>query len=193
MHFILVPAVPKKIPNKHQKGQPIDNTTMVIKVAGHEYCVTNKPKRHSKSHSLGSISDFRIEIEKTKIDRTFYSGENNNSDAVECKNVVNNQSVCYRDVNNSECDDSNIPEESQASKIVISNTQNVAKAAQKKVTKTHQKPIVRNTLTTNSTKNENYALSKSKSDGNPFQHKRKGRIIKVDRPNLRGKKSQYPK
>ncbi|XP_068902305.1 PP2C-like domain-containing protein CG9801 isoform X2 [Tenebrio molitor] len=37
----------KKSP-KRPKGQPVDNTTMVIKVAGQEYCVTNRTKkRHS--------------------------------------------------------------------------------------------------------------------------------------------------
>ncbi|KAG5887074.1 hypothetical protein JTB14_018245 [Gonioctena quinquepunctata] len=32
---------------------------------------------------------------------------------------------------------------------------------------------------------ESYGLSKSKSEGNPFHHKKRGKIIKIDRPNIR--------
>nr|XP_015836523.1 PREDICTED: PP2C-like domain-containing protein CG9801 isoform X4 [Tribolium castaneum] len=66
-------------PVKKSPKRPVDNTTMVIKVAGQEYCVTNRTKkRHNKSHSLGSISDFNLEIETTRIDKEFYN--NNNAD-----------------------------------------------------------------------------------------------------------------
>ncbi|KAJ8964218.1 hypothetical protein NQ314_005047 [Rhamnusium bicolor] len=64
-----------------------------------------------------------------------------------------------------------------------------------------QKPVLRNTdvnktkpkkqrnsdITDKSSRNQSYALSKSQSEGNPFHHKQRGRIIKIDRPNIRGK------
>ncbi|ENN77605.1 hypothetical protein YQE_05900, partial [Dendroctonus ponderosae] len=113
----LPPPMPKISP-KRVSGQPIDNTTMVIKVAGNEYCVTNKPKRHSKSFSLGSISDFNIEVEKTKIDKDFYNCDNKKD----------------------------------------SNSNNH-----------HMEP------------SKNYALAKSRSEGNPFHNKKRGKVIQVQR------------
>lgn len=133
--FVAVEPLTKKSP-KRPKGQPVDNTTMIIKVAGQEYCVTNRTKRHNKSHSLGSISDFKLEIETTKIDKTFY---NNNSSQVRCKNT--------------EKVDENADEKSDVNK-----------------------------------ENTNFSLAKSKSEGNPFHHKKRGKIIKVaQRENPRGK------
>uniref|UniRef100_A0AAR5PDM1 PPM-type phosphatase domain-containing protein n=1 Tax=Dendroctonus ponderosae TaxID=77166 RepID=A0AAR5PDM1_DENPD len=99
----LPPPMPKISP-KRVSGQPIDNTTMVIKVAGNEYCVTNKPKRHSKSFSLGSISDFNIEVEKTKIDKDFYNCDNKKD-----SNSNNHHSQCIE--NQIQCDTSERLEE----------------------------------------------------------------------------------
>ncbi|XP_074040275.1 PP2C-like domain-containing protein CG9801 isoform X2 [Leptinotarsa decemlineata] len=102
--------LPKKSPNKLSPGQPIDNTAMIIKVAGHEYCVINKPKRRSKSLSLGSISDFNIEIEKTKIDKSFYCTNNNNCESVECKNIaLNDDEIDCNDIKEISPKDPHIP------------------------------------------------------------------------------------
>ncbi|XP_044260360.1 PP2C-like domain-containing protein CG9801 isoform X1 [Tribolium madens] len=114
-------------PVKKSPKRPVDNTTMVIKVAGQEYCVTNRTKKHNKSHSLGSISDFNLEIETTRIDKEFYN--NNNADEVKCK-------VGSIDDSGGVGDDK-------------------------------------------SDNRENFGLAKSKSEGNPFQHKKRGKIIKV--------------
>lgn len=122
----------KKSP-KRPKGLPVDNTTMVIKVAGQEYCVTNRTKKHNKCHSLGSLSDFNLEIETTKIDKDFYNNTNNN-EKIEIE----------------ESGGSNEP-------------------------------------------SQNFNLAKSKSEGNPFQHKKRGKIIKVaQRANSRGKQHVCP-
>ncbi|VEN41939.1 unnamed protein product, partial [Callosobruchus maculatus] len=130
--------------------RPIDNTTMVIKVAGQEYSVTNKPKRrHSKTNSLNSLSDFNIEVEKTKIDKNTHNGSNK-SDSMkgDMKNLNSNPT--------------------------------------KNHIETQQKVKVPMDVATNKSKGENYYLSKSKSDGSPFHHKRQGRAIKCDRPKLKG-------
>ncbi|RZC33263.1 PP2C-like domain-containing protein, partial [Asbolus verrucosus] len=125
----VLPAA-KKSPER-PKGQPVDNTTMVIKVAGQEYCVTNRTKKHNKSHSLGSISDFSLEIETTKIDKEFYnSNADDNVGDVGC------------DVETSDGSDDK------------------------------------------DTGQQSFNLAKSKSEGNPFQHKKRGKIIKIaQRPN----------
>ncbi|XP_063927501.1 PP2C-like domain-containing protein CG9801 isoform X2 [Zophobas morio] len=129
---------PAKKSPKRPSGQPVDNTTMVIKVAGQEYCVTNRTKKHSKSHSLGSISDFPLEIETTRIDKEFYNS-NNNADVC-CKSVDKGEST---DDSAGSCD--------------------------------------------NESRAQNFSLAKSKSEGNPFHHKKRGKIIKVaQRANSRG-------
>ncbi|KAF2898816.1 hypothetical protein ILUMI_07359 [Ignelater luminosus] len=70
-------AALQKSPNSIR--QTVDNTTMVIKVAGQEYLVTNRKKQENKSHSLGSLSDFEIEIEKTRICTESHPNNNNNN------------------------------------------------------------------------------------------------------------------
>lgn len=98
-----------------KQKRPVDNTTMVIKVAGQEYCVTNNKKRNSKSQSLDDLSV-----------------ENNNSEDVRCKNVVAEEKK--------ECCE------------------------------------------------KNFALAKSKSEGNPFEHKKRGKIKRLaQRPAATGK------
>ncbi|CAG9833455.1 unnamed protein product [Diabrotica balteata] len=163
----------KKSPNKVCPGQPIDNTTMIIKVAGNEYCVTNRPKRHSKSHSLGSIKDFNIEIEKTKIDKSFYS--NNNSESVECKN----NTVCNDNQKNGDDtskDNPKNPEDSTVRRERSSQRKSSARMSASSRREPRQ----------NEKSNENYSLSKSKSEGNPFHHKKRGKIIQIERPITRG-------
>ncbi|CAG9818696.1 unnamed protein product [Phaedon cochleariae] len=187
---IVSTKLPKKSPNKPSPGQPIDNTTMVIKVAGHEYCVTNKSKRHSKSHSVGSITDFNIEIETTKIDKSFYIS-NNNCTAVECKNNLalnGNQIEC--DENQTGKNGKKVAKEPHESSIRKDKAKNIPK----------RETAPRNSQKMNSqqqssckpeSSNENYGLSKSNSEGNPFHHKKRGNIIKVERPvtNTRGEES----
>ncbi|XP_056648376.1 PP2C-like domain-containing protein CG9801 isoform X1 [Diorhabda sublineata] len=161
------PTLPKKSPNQISPGQPIDNTTMVIKVAGNEYCVINRPKRHSKSHSLGSIKDFNIEIEKTKIDKSFYS--NTVSQPSERKNNL---------VENNETDRKKNEE--------VDNKKDAPKdTTQKKISKENVSSVKRDPRQTEK-RNENYNLSKSKSEGNPFRHQKRGKVIQIERPNTRG-------
>nr|XP_023018772.1 PP2C-like domain-containing protein CG9801 [Leptinotarsa decemlineata] len=178
--------LPKKSPNKLSPGQPIDNTAMIIKVAGHEYCVINKPKRRSKSLSLGSISDFNIEIEKTKIDKSFYCTNNNNCESVECKNIaLNDDEIDCNDIKEISPKDPHIP---------IRNSEIVPKCKEvieKKPISRTSVPNRTNLKQRNNDKTEkpveSYELSKSKSEGNPFHQKKRGKIIKIDRRNMRGK------
>ena len=87
----------KAIPDKNV-SIPIDNTTMVIKVAGHEYRVTNRKKQQVKSQSLGSLSDFNIEIETTRIIRnSSFSGNSNDTSTKSLESVgpgMNDSGVC---------------------------------------------------------------------------------------------------
>lgn len=184
---------------------------MVIKVAGHEYCVTNKPKRHSKSHSLGSISDFDIEIEKTKIDKSFYCS-NNNSEGVECKNnqplsadSCNTGSdsepkeICQPKTESREVktngysgdSDDNVKINQTVTEINQNHKNNNRTASPEKSERISALNKSNKTQgTSDAVKNtvqSHYGLSKSKSEGNPFHHKKRGRIIKIERPNIRGK------
>lgn len=198
---------------------PVDNTTMVIKVAGQEYCVTNRITRKSKSQSLGSLSD--IDIDKTKVDSEFYS--NNNSDSFRCKNMDKNNEILNgsdaEDIKN-EAEHSNVTEKELCKSNNDTNLRNDtnshsetiingAQSAETKSdhTKTSNKKIVNETAKTNDRKGpserkrssvrtaagsdsakQNFALAKSKSEGNPFQHKKKGKIIRItQRPTGIGK------
>lgn len=176
-------------------GKPIDNTTMVIKVAGHEYCVTNKPKRHSRSLSLGSISDIVIEVEKTKIEKGFHIN-NNNCGTMECKNHLITNNI------QNECDKENLYSavvvNMHVDKIGIKQTDNNGSKTEKDATKESQQrkmarkqSPVHNKRVTNQrsvdVQTSAHKLSKSKSEGNPFEHKKRGKIVKVDRPIRRGK------
>lgn len=132
--FLPVLVTTKKKSPTRPKGQAVDNTTMIIKVAGQEYCVTNRTKkRHSKSHSLGSISDFCLEIETTKIDKDFYTHSNNNN-SVKFDGEPESQETNDKS-NTNHCD--------------------------------------------NAEQQQNFNLSKSKSEGNPFHHRKQGKIIKI--------------
>lgn len=187
-----------KISPKRVSGQPIDNTTMVIKVAGNEYCVTNKPKRHSKSFSLGSISDFNIEVETTKIDKDFYNCDNK-------KDSNSNDHHMERMENQRQCDTSERLEEGCESTITtdvksITNSgtnNNIKREAVEGNSDLKTKPKVtiasqvsskhpstsKNRHIPNTTANpsKNYALAKSRSEGNPFHNKKRGKVIQVQR------------
>lgn len=165
---------------------------MVIKVAGYEYCVTNKPKRHNKSHSLSSITHFGIEIETTKIEKNFYC--NNNCASVECKNrVASKDSAIVCDKNEDSVKDnmetSDISTKANKSKReerklpTTRNSSTRSSITSKKSNVSRQ----RDSVCTNPANNDGYKVSKSKSEGNPFRHKKEGKIIKVNRPNIRGK------
>lgn len=186
-------------------GKPIDNTTMVIKVAGHEYCVTNKPKRHSKSLSLGSISDIGIEVEKTKMERT-YTSSNNYCETMGCKNIIqsDNQSKSDKDnVYNNDKESTIVDlvgvKRSETKEAHEKNFNKIAKSI-KDSTQEHQQRKVLNKQTSINNKkssndhivevqNSSHRLSKSKSEGNPFQHRKKGKVVRVNRPVTRGKKT----
>ncbi|XP_066148710.1 PP2C-like domain-containing protein CG9801 isoform X1 [Euwallacea fornicatus] len=188
---LITPAIPKKSP-KRVVGQPIDNTTMVIKVAGNEYCVTNRPKRHSKSHSLGSISDFGIQVGKTKIDKDFY----NSCDKGEDANSNSNHSQC---IENAVCDkedttitsgrDMGTNNTTTRRKVSETKKPNLSNINHKQDTLKHHflsSNRIRSGGSSGSSKSQgekdkNHALSKSQSEGNPFQHKKRGKIIQVQR------------
>lgn len=115
---VQISLAPKQQQQQQKQKIPVDNTTMVIKVAGREYCVTNNKKHNSKSHSLDDLT-----------------AENNNSEDVKCKNVTSIEEQ------RKECCD------------------------------------------------KNFALAKSKSEGNPFEHKKRGKIKRLaQRPAATGKK-----
>lgn len=175
-------------------GQAIDNTTMIIKVAGHEYCVTNKPKQHSKSHSLCNITDLGIQIEKTKIEKSFCG--NTNYVSIKCNNKIDSK------------DNQRLYVKSKDSGMETSNILtniNVIKEDESMKLPTTAKAMVRfNTMykisnvvlhwcefffTYQATCEfyDGYKIAKSKSEGDPFGSKKKGRIIKVNRPNFQGK------
>ncbi|KAF7271024.1 hypothetical protein GWI33_016055 [Rhynchophorus ferrugineus] len=171
------PPKPKKSPIQ-VRGQPIDNTTMVIKVAGHEYCVTNKPKRHSKSFSLSSISDIAIEVEKTKIDKEFYNcdskkdvnsndknsnsqenqSEHDSADIENCHNLRSKEGIKTQ-FNNTDSNHTNVD---LNKKELITNQariedKHVVKQKEELVHKTHVKPSTVKS-------NDNVLITKSKTD-----------------------------
>lgn len=131
-----------------KNGFPIDNTTMVIKVAGQEYCVTSR-KKHKKSRSLGSVLDFATEIDRsTKVDVEISC--NNNNNVVENATEIRNGQNANAEADNNETDG--------------------------------------NKNFSEGNRERGYNLSKSKSDGNPFQHRKRGKIIRIEqRPRAQGK------
>lgn len=153
---------------------------MVIKMAGNEYFVTNKPKRrqHNKSHSLGSISDFKIEIEKTKIERKSELINNNNCDDILCKNKLNQTlNTNNNSIKKATSCDKKPPDSDGKSAAAHSSRQ-----------RSSTKKSTNNSNATQTTSGRGYNLAKSKSEGAPF-HQKKGRIIKIaQRNNVAGKK-----
>lgn len=137
----------QKSPARNESA-PSDGSTMVIKVAGQTYHVPSAKKQHNKSHSLGSLSDFNLDIDKPK--KYSSTGDNN---AVEDA-VITNNDVCKR---NSEQGD-----------VVIESCGGI---------------LSENGDASHEEAPSSFALAKSKSEGNPFSHKRKGKIIKItERP-----------
>lgn len=163
---------------------------MVIKVAGNEYCVTNKPKRHSKSYSLGSISDFNncIEVEKTKIERKLSNCDKNQIDCTEEIVCDTKSDLCNveplkgtsSEVNNA--DKPKLENKPNLSKPNIINTHN-SKHSSSSTSKSNGVKIGGSTSSKSEQNQNKYALSKSRSDGNPFHHnnKKRGKIIQVQR------------
>ncbi|KAF5306578.1 hypothetical protein FQR65_LT07305 [Abscondita terminalis] len=154
--FIDTPEAETEVPVKSTPPliNKVDNTTMLIKVAGQEYLVTNRKKKHddNKSHSLGSLSDFDIEIEKTKI-----CIDNNNSDDVICKN---------QELANSQSDN-------HVNKRINKRNSDKKKSQERRP----------------DSSKVNYGLSKSKSEGNPFPQKKKGKIIRISSRQTNAKSS----
>lgn len=167
---------------------------MVIKVAGHEYCVTNKPKRHSKSLSLGSISDIVIEVEKTKTGNVIRDkncgllGCENNIPQNYCKNYCDNEIIettllKMSPVNIEDEKDRGNKSKNRNSITLLNTERDFKKKSQQrksvnKQTTKNSEIVHQQTSETSSTFNN---LSKSKSEGNPFQHRKRGKIVKVDR------------
>lgn len=195
---------------------------MVIKVAGQEYCVTNRMKRkHSKSQSLGSVQDFKIEIDKTKIERELKVDDEkktrNSLSRIDAKNEFQNDKekkgeIDVRMSSKSDLNQNTIKCEEKVSAIKkdsimieknsisnegkplrnckLTNVQSNRKA-QEVVAKVKRKDSIEtNERTSNELRrsSKNYALSKSKSEGNPFGYGRKGKIIRIaQRPIVGGK------
>lgn len=162
---------------------------MVIKVAGQEYTVTNRQKKHNKSQSLGSLSDFQIEIGKTK------SASNENNNVAYCNN--NNHTIIEAEISNNNVAsngtndntaitqqnssiDSLTRESANDEKLVknVENTSNTSRNCDTKSKETNGE----SSDCDNNAENKPYGLAKSKSDGNPFRHKKQGKIIRIERP-----------
>lgn len=154
---IPVKTTPPKKPQQTKQGLTVDNTTMIIKVAGQEYCVTNRKKRNSKSLSLTSLTD----IDKTKTDAE-YSTNNNNSEDVKCKNTEKDNDERKLEERNGEAINDNVH-------VNKSNLQ----------TKGSRRPKTNGVSFDSTADKAGYGLSKSRSEGNPFQHRKKGKIIRI--------------
>lgn len=162
-----------KSPTKNVSA-PIDNTTMVIKVAGQTYYVTNKKKQHSKSHSLGSLSEFNIDLNRDS--RKYSSTSDDNKNGINQGITINNNNI----VDNERCDNVKETDGDEVENLISEIRESES--------------ILNETIPTIGTstncsvngvedKGKNFGLAKSRSEGNPFNHKRKGKIIKLtERP-----------
>lgn len=209
---------------------------MIIKVAGHEYCVTNTTKKRTgKSQSLGSLADFNIEIDKTRIDTEYAA--NNNTSEIKCKNRENDENKTTPDETKAEgnshaekevcCIKPNSDAKSKSKKETNATNQtkkegdklllkpdaqknkvaksNVVRRSSSRESNNRRKHSTVNAEQNASNKPRNgpcvddskqskqsYALAKSKSEGNPFQHKKKGKIIRItQRPTALGNLLSY--
>lgn len=172
---------------------------MVIKVAGHEYCVTNEPKRHARSLSFGSIADVAIEVEKTKIKKDFHQHNFGNLDcsnlSVKCdsngSNYCSKDNSCEVDAKETTCHSIGIKDKDNVdSKLnVISKNGRTNDQRNPKLRASINNQIMNLQITDGQSGGN--ALSKSKSEGNPFQHGKKGKIIRVNRTNRNGKSIFY--
>lgn len=183
-------------------SSPIDNTTMTIKVAGQEYFVTDR-KKQIKSQSVGSLSDLQavesiesnglINPNDTAL-RLLHKNnlESSKQDNLGCDNIDkkdNNRSDTTKSTKRNQlgggCD----------TKHIQGNSNNIRRRSgsnkSNSSVKTFQNRNVTNRnsdIKTSSSKEQNYTLSKSKSEGNPFQHRKRGKIIKItERPISSGK------
>ncbi|GJQ85952.1 hypothetical protein Trydic_g21800 [Trypoxylus dichotomus] len=204
-------------------SSPIDNTTMVIKVAGQEYFVTNR-KKQMKSQSAGSLSDLNstnsagsngptIDLEgelklpqeslskNIKINdcdskgnltgrnvssETRCDSRNSNRRSVRRSDAVGGCESKHIHGNNAKGSTEGVRRRSGSNKSNSSvhrfqNKQNTNKIVNdKSENSTPSKQWKPKTCD----EKQNYSLSKSKSEGNPFQHRKRGKIIKISqRPN----------
>lgn len=151
---------------------------MLIKVAGQEYLVTNRKSNDTKSHSLGSLSDLEIKIDKTKI------CSNNNSESVKCKN--SSSDVQKNETKREGHEVSHKTSTLQRSSI-SSNNSSKRSTADKGTHGRKTEGSRRKSKSPDTRDSKTHGLSKSKSEGNPFQHKKKGKIIKIaSRPMTHG-------
>lgn len=174
-----------KSPTKNETSLT-DNTMMAIKVAGQTYYVANKKKQHNKSHSLGSLSEFNIDLNKSKK----YSSTNDDNKNGINQGIINNDNNNLNDEyrkNDKETDD----DDKEISEIRDNSNENTNKDNVTATTGSsgNNTTININVSVNNGTEDrmsKSFGLAKSKSEGNPFNHKRKGKIIKIaERP--RGK------
>lgn len=157
--FVAAIVPPQRSPRYAPTGQPVDNSVMLIKVAGQEYLVTNSLK--CRSLSLSSIADeINVEIERTKIYKNI-----NNNDAT----AVNKMTIAP--VNQMTA---------AANKTAVA----AKKAANRDEVRSKVGNVRRGSRDSIRHKNETPALAKSKSEGNPFRHKKQGKIIRVSQRGL---------
>lgn len=198
--FLVQPQLPIKSLNR-TPGHPVDNTKMVIKVAGQEYCVKNDTKKHRKSLSLGSISDFNIEIEKTKIDKDWCMEtlSNNKNLFMGNRNKKENE-ISNREVIKANIKDGNTERNTgEISKEGITNQNKNLAILEKDFVKSrppktrrsdskNQSQTIRQSIYSNNSQ-KNFKLQKSKSEGNPFRHQGSRKI--VDRPKCGKLKNEF--
>ncbi|KRT80503.1 hypothetical protein AMK59_7283 [Oryctes borbonicus] len=203
----------KKLPS------PIDNTTMVIKVAGQEYFVTNR-KKQVKSQSAGSLSDLNstnfIQSNGQTLDLECSKFSNSNDEITSKEDVSKN-------MKSNDCDSKeNLTGKNVSNETSNSKKRNVRKSDESRhihgttvkynaegirrrsgsnrsnsSTKICQSKQSTNKTVGDGTANANNStpiklnayktceekqisgLLKSKSEGNPFQHRKHGKIIKI--------------
>ncbi|KAI4454752.1 tipa [Holotrichia oblita] len=181
----------KKLPS------PIDNTTMIIKVAGQEYFVTNR-KKQIKSQSVGSLSDLNNTNSTISNAQDLSSDQQSdiNDDRISCRNnedlrrdsISKNKKL---NCDNRERKSSNRRNLKGCDTKHIHANRNISEDVRKRSGSNRSNSSIKtfqnkNTSDTSnekkqaeSSKPHNYALSKSKSEGNPFQHRKQGKIIKI--------------
>lgn len=151
---------------------------MIIKVAGQEYRVSNR-----KSRSLGSLTDLtNIDSGEPPASNTSNSNSNinTNSDTQPIPNNNNEVSQQCKNKNPStNCDDDTT--------TVPTTTTNNSTEASNNVGQVTSREVINNSNQSDNV-NRNFSLSKSKSECNPFEHRKQGKIIRLtERPKAQGK------
>lgn len=180
---------------------------MIIKVAGQEYFVTNC-KKQIKSQSVGSLSDLN---NTNSTISSIQEQSVNHDERVPCRYNEDSRRDSISKNKKLNCDtrerNSSNRRNSKRSDVVggcdtkhIHGNRNISEDVRKRSGSNRSNSSIKTfqnkktSDTTNekkqpeSTKSHSYTLSKSKSEGNPFQHRKQGKIIKISqRPVSTGK------